>query len=76
MTNRATITISDECWEYLGKVAGDNRSAYINDLLNKDLRNYQEQKAIQDNIEEAEDLDYQNELAEWDVTLMDGIPNE
>lgn len=57
-------------------MAGDNRSAYINDLLNKDLRSHIERKAIQDNIEEAEDLDCIISRKEWEVTLLDGLQDE
>ncbi len=76
MINRTTITVNDECWEFLNKVAGDNRSAYINKILDDVRRQHLEQEAIQANIEEAQDTDCIISRKEWEVTLLDGLPDE
>ncbi len=73
MTNRATITLDEEAFAFLKKSGGSNRSAYINELLKKEKRRALESKILKANREEAEDLNYQNELSEWEATLSDGL---
>ncbi len=76
MTHRTTITLDDESFAFLNNIAGDNRSAYINELLKQERKNYLKQVLLKANREEANDSDYQEELKEWDVTLSDGLPND
>ncbi len=64
-----TITLDDEY-----NTAGGNRSAYINELLKQEHKNYLKQVLLKANQEEASDSDYQEELKEWDVTHTDGLP--
>lgn len=73
MSHRATISLDDECFEFLEKVAGDNRSAYINQVLKERYEAWLKEACIKANIEEANDVEYQEELMLWDVALMDGI---
>ncbi len=73
MTNRATITLDDEAYAFLEASAGNNRSAYINKLLKEEKRRVLEQQILKANQEEASNLDYQEELMDWDVTLSDGL---
>lgn len=73
MTHRATITLDSEAFSFLQKMAGNNRSAYINALLKTERRRSLEQAILQGNQEEAHDLAYQEELATWDPTLADGL---
>ena len=39
MTHRTTITLDDESFAFLNNIAGDNRSAYINELLKQERIN-------------------------------------
>jgi antitoxin CcdA len=76
MTHRTTITLDDEVYLFLNDVAGDNRSAYINELLKQERKNFLKQALIKANQEEAADLDYQEELQAWENTLSDGLSND
>ena len=76
MTHRTTITLDDESFAFLNNIAGDNRSAYINELLKQECKNYLKQVLLKANQEEAQDSDYQKELKEWDTTLSDGLSND
>lgn len=40
MTHRTTITLDDEVYLFLNDIAGDNRSAYINELLKQERKNF------------------------------------
>ena len=76
MTHRTTITLNNDSFAYLNSVAGNNRSAYINHLLNKERKNSLKKALLKANQEEAEDKDYQEELQEWDSTIEDGLTND
>ncbi|MBX3616006.1 CopG family transcriptional regulator [Nitrosomonas sp.] len=76
MTYRTTITLDDEAYLFLNDIAGDNRSAYINELLKQERKNFLKQALIKANQEEAADLDYQEELQAWENTLSDGLSND
>lgn len=76
MTHRTTITLDDEVYLFLNDIAGDNRSAYINELLKQERKNFLKQALIKANQEEAADLDYQEELQTWENTLSDGLSND
>jgi predicted RNA-binding protein YlxR (DUF448 family) len=76
MTNRATITLDDETFAFLNKVAGNNRSAYINQLLMQERKNFLKEALLKANQEEAQDTNYQEELQEWESTLSDGLTND
>ena len=69
MTHRTTITLDDEIFAFLNHVAGDNRSAYINQLLKQERNNLLKQALLKANREEAEDTDYQEELQIWENIL-------
>ena len=76
MTHRTTITLDDEAYLFLNDIAGDNRSAYINELLKQERKNFLKQALIKANQEEADDLGYQEELKTWENTLSDGLSND
>jgi antitoxin CcdA len=73
MTERATFTLDDDAFAFLHSAAGANRSAYINQLLKAEKRRVMERKLQQANQEEAQDSQYQCDLAEWENTLSDGL---
>ena len=76
MTHRTTITLDDESFIFLNSIAGENRSAYINELLKQERMNHLKQALLKANEEEAADSEYQDELKEWDTALWDGLTND
>jgi len=73
MTHRVTITLDEETFEFLNDVASNNRSAYVNQLLKQERRNFLQAALRKANQEEAEDTNYQEELQAWESTLSDGL---
>lgn len=73
MNKRATFSLDEENYDFLTQVSGANKSAYINELLSKAKIKSLEDAMLKANQEEAEDAAYQTELADWDVTLSDGL---
>jgi len=73
MTHRTTVSIDDQNYAFLNRVAGNNRSAYINGLLEKERNKSLREDILHANMEEAGDAEYQNELLAWDETLNDGL---
>ena len=73
MTHRTTITLDDESFAFLNNIAGENRSAYINELLKQESKNHLKQALLKANLEEAADSEYQEELKEWNTVLSDGL---
>ena len=76
MTHRTTITLDDESFIFLNSIAGENRSAYINELLKQERMNHLKQALLKANQEEATDSEYQEELKEWETALLDGLTND
>lgn len=76
MTHRTTITLDDESFIFLNSIAGENRSAYINELLKQERMNHLKQALLKANQEEAADSEYQDELKEWGTALSDGLTND
>ena len=75
MTERATFTLEEENYEYLVKKGGNNRSAFINNLIKEERKRELVKKLLEANKEEKEDLNYQKELEDWDTALSDGLEN-
>jgi hypothetical protein len=71
MPNRATFTLDEDSYAFLRTFGGKNKSAFINSLLRKERQAYLQKSLLNANLEEA-DATYQQELAEWDVTTLDG----
>ena len=61
MANRATITLDDDAYTFLKASAGNNRSAYINNLLKAEKRRILAAQILKANQEEASDLVYQED---------------
>lgn len=76
MTYRTTITLDDEAASFLQEKGGDNKSAFITRLLRDERRRALREAVVAANLEEAEDADYQDELADWDATLNDGLTDD
>ncbi len=75
-TNRATFTLDTEAHAFLMAFGGDNKSAFINDLLKREKQRTLAEELMKANQEEAEDQDYQEDLSHWDVTLSDGLSTD
>ena len=73
MTVRTTLTLEEDIMAFLKRVAGGNRSAYVNRLLKEERQRFLEAEILKANLEEASDEAYQAELAEWEVVLEDGL---
>lgn len=76
MTHRTTITLDDEIFAFLNDIAGNNRSAYINQLLKLERQRLLKNAILKANQEEAEDIDYQSELQAWENTQSDGLTDD
>ncbi len=72
VTNRSTFTLEEDTYAFLKKVGGTNKSAYINQLLKEEKRRTLKQAILKANQEEAAES-YQEELADWDTTVSDGL---
>ena len=75
-THRTTVTLDEEALAFLSSQAGSNKSSYINDLIKQEKQRILAEAIFKANQEEAEDLDYQHDMQEWDVTLSDGLNHE
>lgn len=73
MQHRATITLDQESYAFLMSAGQDNRSAFINHLLKEEQARQVEASMLLSNREEANDIEYQDELVDWDMALSDGI---
>ena len=71
MSYRITISLEKEAYEFLELSANGDRSAYINSILKAKKQRIITEKIFRANQEEAEES-YQEELADWDITLSDG----
>ena len=72
MSDRITITLDKEAYEFLESKANGNRSAYINSILKAEKRRIIAEQIFKANQEEAEES-YQEQVADWDITLNDGL---
>ncbi|NHZ72557.1 MAG: CopG family transcriptional regulator [Aquificales bacterium] len=73
MTYRATVTLDADAYSFLQDAGGKNRSAFINQLLKEEKRRLLAAAVLKANLEEAADQQYQQELSEWEETLLDGL---
>ena len=73
MTFRATVTLDEDAYNFLKSAGGKNRSALVNRLLKEEKRRVLAEAVIKANLEEAADQQYQQEISEWDETLLDGL---
>lgn len=72
MSKRVTITLDKEAYEFLELKADGNRSSYISNILKAEKQRIIAEKILQANQEEAE-ASYQEQLADWDTTIADGL---
>ena len=70
---KVTITLEEDILRFIDQQAKGNRSAYINALLAEQRRKILEAEIIAALQEDAKDLEYQNEISDWDNVAGDGI---
>ena len=68
MSERITITLDKEAYEFLEQNAKGNRSAFITKILKAEKQRIIAEKILKANQEEAENS-YQQQLADWEITL-------
>ncbi len=72
MAAKITINIDDRAFNFLKQVT-NNRSAYINNLLLEKEREQLENELRQAYREQNQDLEFQQSIKDWDVTVGDGL---
>ncbi|MBD2778295.1 CopG family transcriptional regulator [Iningainema tapete] len=70
---KVTVTLEDDILKFVDQQAQGNRSAYINSLLAEHRRSFLEAQMIAALKEDAQDPEYQAEIAAWDSVVGDGI---
>ncbi len=75
MAAKITINIEDRAFNFLSQVT-DNRSAYINNLLLEKEREQLETELRQAYREQNQDPEFKQAIADWDVTVGDGLDEE
>jgi protein-L-isoaspartate O-methyltransferase len=70
---KVTITLEEDILQFIDQQAKGNRSGYINALLAEQRRKILEAEIIAALQEDAKDLEYQNEISDWDNVAGDGI---
>jgi Arc/MetJ-type ribon-helix-helix transcriptional regulator len=78
LAKKVTITLDDEILAFIDRQAAvtgktANRSGYINAVLSIHRRAILEAEMIAALKQDAEDPDYQAEIAAWDSVVGDGI---
>jgi Arc/MetJ-type ribon-helix-helix transcriptional regulator len=70
---KVTITLEEDILQFVDRHAKGNRSAYINALLAQHRHQMLEAEMIAALKRDAEDPEYQAEIAAWDSVVGDGI---
>ncbi|MCF2146886.1 CopG family transcriptional regulator [Desmonostoc muscorum LEGE 12446] len=70
---KITITLEEDILQFVDQYAQGNRSAYINTLLAEHRRQILAAEMIAALKQDAENLEYQAEIATWDGVVGDGI---
>ncbi|MCE2905205.1 MAG: CopG family transcriptional regulator [Anabaena sp. CoA2_C59] len=70
---KVTITLEEDILRFIDQQAKGNRSGYINALLAEQRRKILEAEIIAALQKDAKDLEYQNEISDWDNVAGDGI---
>ncbi|MEH1940184.1 MAG: CopG family transcriptional regulator [Nostoc sp.] len=70
---KVTITLEEDILQFVDRYAEGNRSAYINTLLAEHRRQILAAEMIAALKQDAEDPEFQAEIAAWDSVVGDGI---
>jgi hypothetical protein len=76
MKQKIAVTLDEELVAFLDAQANGNRSDYLNTLLAQQRKQCREAELIAALKHDAEDPDYQAEVAAWDSVVGDGIDAE
>jgi len=72
MSKKVSITLDDEVLNFVDQLAS-NRSSFINDVLRKEKRRIFMNELKNAYKEQANNPEFQEEIAVWDVTVDDGL---
>ncbi|MBD2515486.1 CopG family transcriptional regulator [Nostoc sp. FACHB-973] len=70
---KVTITLEEDILQFVDRYAQGKRSAYINTLLAEHRRQILAAEMIAALKQDAENPEYQAEIAAWDSVVGDGI---
>ena len=70
---KIVITLEEEILRFVDQQAQGNRSMYINTLLAQQRRQTLAVEMIVALKQDAEDSEYQAEIAAWDIVVGDGV---
>jgi Arc/MetJ-type ribon-helix-helix transcriptional regulator len=73
MKQKIAVTIDRELISFIDRQAQGNRSDYLNSLITQERRKILADEIIAALQEDAQDPEYQAEIAEWDRLAGDGI---
>ena len=72
MSKKVSITLDDEIVDFIDQLAS-NRSSFINDILWQEKRRIFMKELEDAYKDQANDLELQQEISVWDVTVGDGL---
>lgn len=72
MSKKVSITLDDEVLEFVDQLA-NNRSSFINDILKREKNRIFMQQLVDAYKDQDSDLEFQKEIAVWDITVGDGL---
>ncbi|MBW4594737.1 MAG: CopG family transcriptional regulator [Brasilonema angustatum HA4187-MV1] len=70
---KVTITLEEDILQFIDQQAQGNRSGYINALVTEHRRQILSAEMIAALKQDAQDSEYQAEIAAWDNVVGDGI---
>ena len=72
MSKKVSITLDDEVLDFVDQLA-NNRSSFINDVLWQEKRRIFMKELEDAYTDQANDLEFQQEISVWDVAVGDGL---
>lgn len=72
MSKKVSITLDDEVLEFIDQLSS-NRSSFINNVIQKEKQQLFLKELENAYIQQANDPEFQEEMAVWDVTVGDGL---
>ena len=72
MSKKISITLDDQSLLFIDQQT-KNRSAFINNLLLKEKKRLFLQELARAYEEQAQNSEFQEELADWDIVVGDGL---
>lgn len=76
MAKRLNITVDEEIYEFVASYGGENRSAFVNEVLTDYKKRQFERELIRQMAEDDNEPQLKEELKGWDATLWDGLESE